>query len=267
MKAIANTTLSLGLINLPVQVAQAMETANDVTFKQAGPNGESLRQAYLLPDNTECPRGSMTKGIEMGGAFHQVKTEDVEAIAAATKIEGLPISEVVPAEELWSRAHRIKGLYFIQCPKKNGNINAFKLFVDALEQDGKVMVTKWTARSRQQQLVIWPKDGLLMASAVSFAGDEREADEDVRRHLAGTYSDAEMEQARQLLSIMSQDRSTALDMEVDDAIVLKHKLVDDALSGAGVDVTAQAAPQTTPVNALADALTASIAAMQAKAAA
>lgn len=270
MKAITNTTISFGMVRLPVQVMQAIETANDVTFKLAGPKGEPLTQFYADPDGTVVPRDDMQKGMFQGEQFFPISKDDLAAIEDATKIEGLPIDEVVDADEFWSRAHRICGMYYVQSSQSKtakGSINAFKLFVDVLEARGEVMVTKWTARSRQKQLVLWPKDGILYASALTFAGDVREADDGVRAHLAGTYSQAEYEMADKLLAAMRQDRSTALEMEVDDAVVLKAKLVDDALAGHGIEAPVRSTPDVQKTTALADSLAASLAALGEKVAA
>lgn len=267
MKAISNTTLRMGLVTIPMQVCQGVETANDVTFKQAGPNGESLRQAYLLPDSTECPRDDMQKGIFQGGDFFPVSKSDLNAIAEATKRPDLEVLEVIDAEDFWSEAHRITDLYYLQSPAKGGNPNAFKLFVDALESASQVIVTKWTARSRQKLLVLWPKNGLLMGSGLAFEGDVREPDEHTRAHLAGAYSQQEAEMAQQLLGMYHKDKPTALSMEVDEAVAMKHKLVDDALAGLGVDVPKDTTPQPAKNAALADALSATLAAMAPKVAA
>lgn len=262
MKAIANTNIRLGLVNLPVAVVQAVEGANDVKFNQAGPNGEKLVQQYAIASTgTVVSKTAMQKGIFQGEDFFPISSEDLEAIDEATKLPDLNIEEVVSASEFWSRAPRITGLYYVQNQAKAGNINAMKLFVDTMESDNLVMVTKWTARSRQKQMVLWARGGILHASSLAFAGDVRSPDDTVRAHLAGTYSDQEQDMARQLLTALTKDKSTVLDMDVDEAVPMKHKLVDDALAGRGVEVPAQPA-QPKANAALADALAASLAAIK-----
>lgn len=259
MKAIANTTISFGMVRIPVQVLQAIETKSDVTFKLAGPEGEPLTQQYVDPDGNVVARDDMQRGQFVGGDFFPISKDDLKAIEDSTKIEGLPIDELVDADEFWTRAHRICGLYYVAAAK--GGVNSLKLFVDLLAERGEVMVTKWTARSRQKQLVLWPKDGLMYASVVAFAGDVREPDEACRAHLAGAYSEKEFAQANAFFEAIAQPRSTALEMEVDDAIALKAKLVDDALAGQAIHVP-EATSQAEAPSALADALTASLAALE-----
>lgn len=261
MKAIANTTIRLGLINLPVQVVKATESANEISFKQAGPTGEQLRQAYLLPDGTECPKDDIQKGVFQGDTFHPVSKDAIEQIAEATKLPDLNVLEVIDMEDFRAAAHRSTGLYYLQNSKKLGSPNAFKLFVDALAKEGKCLVTKWTARSRQSLMVMYPQDGILMGTTLCFDGDVREADEGVKAHMDATYGDKEMDMAVQLLSALSTDKPTALVMETDEALPLKNKLIQDTLAGQIVAVTAK--PEPKPTTDLADALAASLAAVKA----
>lgn len=262
MKAIANTTIRLGLINLPVQLVQAAEPANDVTFKQAGPAGETLRQAYLLPDGKECSKDDMQKGVIQGDQFYPIPKESIAQISEATKLPDLNIMEVLSRSTFEAQKHRATDLYFVQSTKKGGNVNAFKLFVDALEAEGKVMVTKFTPRSRQKLLVLFPQDGLLMAQGLAFEGDMRKPDENVEAHLSASYTEQEMTMAKQLIGALADNSQDSLTMEVDDAVPLRHKLVDDALNGRAIDM-----PTATPTQAttglLADALAASLEAVKA----
>jgi len=257
----------MGLVTIPMQVCQGIETASDVTFKQGGPAGEQLRQAYLLPDGAECPKDEIQKGIFQGGDFFPVSKDDIDAIAEATKRPDLEVLEVIDAGQFWSEAHRITDMYYVQSPTKNGNPNAFKLFVDAIERTEQVIVTKWTARSRQKLLVLHARDGLLYGSGMAFEGDVREPDENTRAHLAGAYSEQEAAMAEQLLGMYYKDKPTALSMEVDEAVAMKHKLVDDALSGLGIEAPSTPTPAAATPAALADALSKSLAAMAPKVAA
>lgn len=265
MKAIANTMIRVGLINLPVQICKATDSPRDFSFKQAGPNGEQLRQAYLLPDDRECPKDEIQKGIFQGDEFFPVAVDQIEQIREATKIRELNC-EVVEAGEFWSRAHRVSGMYYVQMTKKGGSSNTMRLFVDALEQEGKVLVTKWTPRSVQEQLVIWPKDGILMGSSLTFDNCVREPDEAVRGHLAGVYTDQEMAMAKQLLTALADTSSNSLDMDVDEAASMRDKLVDDVLAGQIIHVP-DAPAQPEQNQALAAALAASLAAAGQKVAA
>lgn len=266
MKAIANTTIRLGLVNLPVQIVQATETATDISFKQAGPNGEALKQAYVIEGTDEIvPKDEIQKGIFDGGTFYPVGAEDIENIKDQTKMPDLEVLEVIDMEDFMAQSHRITGMYYVQNANARtgpkGNINALKLFIDALAEDGKAIVTKWTARSRQKLMVLYPENGILRAATLAFASDVREADDNVRAHLAGQYKPEEMVMAKQLLGVMSG--RNALEMMADDALPLMRQLVDDACSGRELPAR-KVEVQATATSALADALAASLAAVQEK---
>lgn len=262
MRSIANSTIRLGLVNLPVQMCQAADTANDVTFKQAGPNGEKLRQAYLLPDGKECPREQMRKGVETGDTITLIDDNSLMVIAEQTKLPDLNVLQVIDRSEVQENLHRAQGRYFVQSqsPKKGGNYAAFKLFVDALEAEGKALVVKWTPRSRQTLMVIYPEGGNLVASAISFHGDLREPDESVEAHKSAVYGEAEMTMARQLICAMADSDGDVLTQAVDEAITLRATLVQDALAGKRVSAPAPVAPKAS--TGLLESLAASLAAVK-----
>jgi Ku protein len=248
----------MGLVNLPVGICQAVDKAKDVTFTQAGPNGEELRQAYLTPDGQEVPKDDIQKGIREAGEFFPISAEALEQINEATKLPNLDVIDVIERATFEAESARACEMYYVQNHPKNGNASAFKLFVDTLEETGKALVSKWTARSRQKLVVLYPQNGILMASALVFAGDVREPDEAVRAHQDGSYTDAEKQMAVQLIEQLATSDTNALEMERDEALQMKRKLVEDARQGKAIEVPeTQDAPQ---VSGLAAALEASLAA-------
>lgn len=266
MKAIANTTIRLGLVNLPVQIVQATETANDISFKLAGPDGEALKQVYVKEGTDDIvPKDEIQKGIFDGGEFFPVSADDIENIKDQTKMPDLEVIEVIDMEDFLSQFHRVTGMYYVQNANSRtgpkGNINSLKLFVDALAEDGKAIVTKWTARSRQKLMVLYPENGILRAASMSFASDVREADDGVRAHLAGQYKPEEMAMAKQLLGVMGDTKKNALEMMSDDALPLMRQLVEDVCTGRALPER-KVEVQATVTTALADALAASLAAMK-----
>lgn len=265
MKAIANTTIRLGLINLPVQVCSAEETGSDTTFNLAGPNGEEVSQTYVIKGTTDIvPKDDLQRGVRDGDTFHPVSDEAIDNIKAQTKLPDLGISDVVSIAEVMKRSDRIRKKYFIQMTKKGGSPNSMKLFVDALAAENRCLVTKWTPRSRQELLAILPEGGVLVAYALSFAADMREADEAVTAHASGKYTDAEMDMAKQLIAALADGNANSLDMEVDEALPLKDKLVQDAIGGKAIAAPVKADDQPEKNAGLADALAIALAAAKDK---
>lgn len=259
MKATANTTIRLGLLNLPVGVCKATGELDDVKFNLGDAQGRKLTQQYVDPDGNVVPANDRTKTIN----GHIIDSEAIEAIADATKLEGLDILKIESRERYLNNAHRITGLNYIQSHPKNGNANAFKLFVDALTEMDSVAVTKWTARSRQSLMVLVPHEGILLGVTMTFGPDVREPDTQVRSHMAGTYTAAELEMAKQLLTAFSNNNADPLAGETDDAVSMRHDLVAKAMEGKAIEVPAK--PAEPAISSLAAALEASLASVAATA--
>lgn len=255
MKAITNTTIRLGLLNLPVGVCKATGELADVKFNLGDAQGRKLTQQYVDPDGKIIPTEDRTKTID----GHIIDTEALAAIEAATKLPDLSILKIESRERFVQEAHRINGFYFLQNNAKVGNINAYKLFVDALAELNSVAVTKVTFRSRQALMVIFPQDGVLAAVTMAFGPDVRVPDQGVRAHIAGQYSDAEMDMAKQLLTVLSDASADPLSSETDAAVAKRHELVAQAMQGVKIEVPK--APEPAVSDALGDALKASLAAL------
>lgn len=261
MKAIANTTIRLGLLNLPVGVCKGTGELEDVKLNLGDAQGRKLSQQYVDPDGNVVAREDQTRTYE----GHLIDQDALEQIAEATKLPDLTILKIEPRSRLVLEAQRINGFYYLQSQKKVGNVNAYKLFADALREMDSVAVTKFTFRSRQNLMIIWPNaEGVLCASTLAFAGDVRNPDENVLAHLDASYTEQEMAAAKMLLGAMADGDTDPLTMETDEAVASRHELVQQALSGEPLALPA--APSQPEANtALADALAASLAAVKAKA--
>jgi non-homologous end joining protein Ku len=265
MKSIANTTIRLGLIALPVQVVKATSSNGDVSFSLCSPEGNAVEQVYRdkVTGNIVGTKGDCLKGVKVGQDIRVIDQGDLDVIAEQTKLRDLGIEDIVSMSDAMEHVNRIEGMYYIQMNGKVGSANTMKLFVDALTEEELCIVTKWTPRTRQELLVIRPEDGILVANSYSFASDVQAPDEGVRAHLSGTYTDAELQMARQLLQTLAQDQHHALDTAVDEAIPMRKALVDKVLNGEGVTPAQAAAPAQADQNAaLSDALAQALAAAQ-----
>lgn len=263
MKSIANTTIRVGLISLPVQVVPATASNGDVSFSMCAPNGNPVEQVYRdkVTGDIVGTKGDCAKGVKVGNDIRILDAEAIAQIGEQTKMRELGVEDIVPLSEAMEHVHRIEGMYYIQMNGKVGSPNTMKLFVDALAEEELCLVVKWTPRSRQQLLVIRPENGILVANSYSFANDMQEPDEAVRAHLSGTYTDAEMAQAKQLLNLLANQHSDALNTAQDEAIPLRKALVEKALAGEGIPQPEEA-PAQEKTAALSDALAQALAAAQ-----
>lgn len=261
MKAIVNTTISLGLISLPVGIAKATEE-DDVKFNLGNAKGEKLTQQYVDPAGKVIPTEDRTRTFN-GKVIPQTA---LDTIAEQTKFDNMTISKIEKRDRFIQEAHRVTGSYFIQSTKKTGNVNAYKLFAASLLQLESVAVTKVCFRGRQQLFIIWPDaEGNLRGSTMSFASDQRSADDNVKAHHAGTYSPAELEMATQLLTALSQSDADPLAEAEDEAVPLRKALVEQYMNSETLPEATPAVAQPEQNAALADALAASLAAIKATA--
>lgn len=264
MKAIATTNITWGMLNLPVQVVSAVEKGNDVSFKMCGPSGQPLTQQYRAADGTTYTRGTASKGIQQvkDGPITPIDKTQLDAIAELTKIEGLVIEEFVPAIELWKRAHRINDHYYIQMAKKGGTANTTNLLFSTMEEQNLCAVVKWTPRTRQEQLILHVKDGVMHGYAMTFAADTRQPDESVVAHQSGKFTEAEKAMAKQLIDACTNDTPAFMDTMEDEAVVKRHEYVNQVMAGSTLPAPVAATPQQEANSSLADALAASLAALK-----
>jgi non-homologous end joining protein Ku len=222
MKALSTTNLNVGLLNLPVQVCKATDSSKEASPKVVGPEGEELRQVYVDASGDEVER-DVTKRSVNGKLFDQ---SEISEINDACKIKDLSIEEFVPVSDVLSSLNYTTDSYYIQSHTKNGYHQGFKALFDAMVKEKTAAITKWTPRSRQQLLAIYPdkESGALRAVALTFAADRRDPDEQVLAHQEAKVSKEEVAMAVQLINAV--EPKGYLDNAVDDAVERKQKLFE-----------------------------------------
>ena len=223
MRAYRNLNLNLpgGMISLPVSIAPVIDkTDAGERAKVVGPNGEKVSQVYVDESGNQVDR-DLTKR-QFGDKV--VDQESLKAINDACKIKSLDIIEICDKDDVdFSCA---SGAYFIYSHKKNGNANALGLFAKALDSVGGAALVKWTPSSRQQMLAIHVRrDGALIATALPFGVDVREADEEVLAHTQVETDEAQLELAETLLKTVYGNGSALVD-QVDEALPLREELIE-----------------------------------------
>lgn len=218
------------MLSLPVSITQTAGGGDDPRLATVGPNGEKLRQTYLIDGtDTEVSRDDTKR--QFGDRL--ITQEEIAAINKQCQITDLDILEIAPRDSVDER--RVTKHYYVYPHAKNGNPKAFNMFYEALVKVNGCAVVKWTPSSRQELLAIYPDgDGCLIAAGLAFAGDFKEPDSDVNGHGETEASEAEVEMATKLLTAVMGDGST-LDTAADDAVALKK----DLLNGAVVEIAPQ----------------------------
>src|SRR5690606_1631246 len=100
----------------------------------------------------------------------------------------------------------VEKTYYLS-PDKGGD-KAYRLLAQSITESGKVAVGRWSARGKEQLVLIRPyKDGLLLHQM--FYADEVRSFDEVDKGATFEFKDAERELARKLIAELSSDRFDA----------------------------------------------------------
>lgn len=161
-RAIASTTISFGLVSVPVKLYSSAESSAAVTFNWLHKKcGSRLKQQYVCSqDGEKVEREDMVKGYEFAkGQYVTFTDEELKALEAQG--EGtVDIVEFVPFEQV-ERIYLNK-VYYIG-PDKGGD-RAYRLLAAALRKTGLSALARYAARGKQYLVMIRPigEEGLAM---------------------------------------------------------------------------------------------------------
>lgn len=203
-RAIASTTISFGLVSLPVKLYATSRSGHRISFNLVhGECGTRLKQQYICPKcEVVVPRDDMVKGYEFSkGQYVLFDKEELKALEAP-KTDGIEITEFVPADE-------VEPVYFDRSyylgPDKGGN-RAYRLLSAALRESGRVAIAKYATRGKQYLVAVRPHDEGLVLDQLRYADEVRGFDEVPLDE--AEVKEQELELARQLI-----DQSSAEDFE------------------------------------------------------
>lgn len=267
-RAIARTTLSLGdLLEVPIGIVAATGT-DDVKFDTACPDGAPRIRQYVHPEQTrtlyEWPRDDdpgdaarsndlhdpaeafadlisnkvevpavvteAIKGIRVGDHFRPVPPSELEYAAAATKLDSIQLLEFIDYRRV--PTDRLTGSFWIQ--PDPGFDKPLATIMAAMRADGRAMLVKWSAGSRQRLGVIRVRktsegDALLL-NGVVFAAEWRAPD---ARALAPGQVEVEsraVKAAREVIEAYAGN-GDALDTAADNLPELLTKIVERVHDG------------------------------------
>jgi DNA end-binding protein Ku len=200
-RAIASTTISFGLVTLPVKVYSAGQASSRVSFNLIHKEcGHRLRQQYVCVDCDDVVEGDdIVKGYEFAkGQYVLFSPEELAAIETPVT-EGIEITEFVPIEEVdpvyFDRA------YYLGPDKAGGR--AYRLLTKALVETNRAAIAKYATRGKAYIVMILPRDGRLVMEQLHYADEVRSAD-DVPIE-AGDVKKPELELAKQLVQAASSE--------------------------------------------------------------
>ncbi len=245
-RPIAASTISFGLVSLPVKLYSASESKRKVSFNLLHEKtGNRLKQQYIDPETGDIvPRDQMIKGYEF--AKNQYVTFEPEELKAVEqpKTDSIEITEFVPTDQV-DRIYFSKAYYL---GPDRGGARAYRLLSAALTETGRVAIAKYATRGKQYLVMIRPfQDGLLMEQ-LHYA-DEVRAFEDVDLE-EGEVSEAELQLARQLID---QAASDTFDPSAysDEVRARMLELIQQKVDGEEITVAAEEPPQTQIIDLMA----------------
>jgi DNA end-binding protein Ku len=162
---------------------------------------QRLKQQYISARSGEVVERSQTvRGYEYAKDQYVVFTED-ELKALESRSDGtIAIEEFVPIE-------KVDPIYFEKTsflgPDKGGQ-KAYRLLAQALKDRGRVAIGRWSARGRQELVLLRPY-GVGLALHSLYYADEVRSIGDVEIDLSIELSDAELNLAGQLIDQLSAE--------------------------------------------------------------
>jgi DNA end-binding protein Ku len=245
-RPIAASTISFGLVSLPVKLFSASETKRKISFNMLNEKtGNRLKQQYIDSESGDLvTRDEMIKGYEFAKNQYVTFTPDELKAIEQAKTDAIEIVEFVPADQV-DRIFFAKAYYL---GPDRGGARAYRLLSAALRDTGRVAVAKYATRGKQYLVMIRPQENGLLMEQLHYADEVRDfaevelEDEDV--------SDAELELARQLIAQASSDefRPEAYTDEVRERML---ELIQSKVDGEEITVVAEEPPQTQIIDLMA----------------
>ena len=204
-RATSSGTISFGLVSIPIKVYSASSNKS-VRFNMLheADNSRLKQQLVCSTCGEVVERSATVKGYEYARGQYVVLTED-EIKALETKSDRtIEIENFVPIE-------RVDPLYFDKAnllgPDKGGQ-KAYRLLNEAMTLMGKVAVGRFSARGKQQLVLIRPvQRGLVMHGL--FYADEVRSFDDVEFGDDVELKKTEIDLATQLIEQLATDRFDA----------------------------------------------------------
>ena len=230
--------------------------SDEKKLDRAGPSGEPLQQKLIDSKTGEIMENEedILYGIKTSEGFRAIDKNYLAQIKEKTKLDCIDIVEFVPYQEV--PFERVTGAYYLQSQHK-GNPKAMRHFVEALLMEDVAATGKWTARSRQKEVVIYPSNnGVLLMNTISFANEWKSPDEEVMAHMKYDLDQDILQSAAKL--IRAKTGTDTIDTLEDEAIILTLDLVAKALEGKPIDDEGLVVSDTSPDADLMKALEKSI---------
>jgi DNA end-binding protein Ku len=201
-RAVLSGTISFGLVSIPVKfftAASSEQVSFNMLHKKCG--GRLKMQFYCPTDNEVVERSDTVKGYEYSKGQY-VKFSEEELKALETERGGsIEITEFVPVSTV--DFLQVEKSYYLG-PDKGGD-KAYRLLGEAMTAKGRVAVGRWSARGKEQVVLVRPygKDGLVIHQL--YYSNEMRAFSEIDTGATFTFSEKEHELAEKLIEELGTD--------------------------------------------------------------
>jgi DNA end-binding protein Ku len=168
-RAMSSAVVTFGLVNIPVKLYSTGESSGSVSFNLLHKKCSGrLKQQYHCPRDEEIvPREDMVKGYEFAKDQYVIfSEEELKAIEEASS-KAIEITEFVPAS-------KVDPVYFDRAyylgPDK-GAERAFRLLGEAMKQTGQAAVARYSARGKQNLVLLRPMEHGLVMQQLKYADE------------------------------------------------------------------------------------------------
>lgn len=198
MRAIANCTISFGLVTVPVKLYGAAE-AKEFSFNLLHHKCQSRVKYHQRCEtcNVEVTREDMIKGYELAKDQYVTFTADELKAVEAESTQSIEITEFVPLSKV--DPIYFEKPYYLGADKGGGK--AYRLLVEVMTRSGRVAVAKYAARGKEHLMLLRAVAGKIVAHQLLFASSIRDIKE--VPELPATVSDKELEMASLLVDQLS----------------------------------------------------------------
>jgi DNA end-binding protein Ku len=201
-RAVLSGTISFGLVSIPVKFFTAA-SSEQVSFNMLHKKcGGRLKMQFICPtDNEVVERSDTVKGYEYSkGQYVQFTEEELKAMETE-RGGSIEITEFVPVSSV--DFIQVEKSYYLG-PDKGGD-KAYRLLGEAMTTKGRVAVGRWSARGKEQVVLVRPygKDGLVIHQL--YYANEVRAFSEIDTGATFTFSEKEHELAGKLIEELASE--------------------------------------------------------------
>jgi DNA end-binding protein Ku len=256
LRSIANATIKLGLVRIPVRVHAATEAAEEIKFNLLHADcGGRLRQQYVCAkDGLAVERDQAVRGYEFMKGHYVTFTAEEQKALEETSTQTIALADFVD-EPLESLAY-VERCYFLTPDK--GADRAYRLLVAALDDTGRAAIGQFASRGKMHLVMLTPSHGRLLMVQLHYAPEVRSI-QDVELE----YDEVDREELHLVKQLMSRMRRRGFDLRPyrDSSKDRVRAQIQRKIDGQEITVEPPA-DETAPIANLLEALRASLAAAE-----